>query len=128
MEGSSQHPLIGSCRLVLTGMVFLGVYHLMALRFNLSMALVCMTTDPTIHNMTNTSMIVNQCQDLDEGRELVNKTKEIEEMLNLGVDGIFTNYPCQTLNFLLQKRHYQQYQQVRRKQHRGKKKDNANSQ
>ena len=82
MEGSSQHPLIGSCRLVLTGMVFLGVYHLMALRFNLSMALVCMTTDPTIHNMTNNSMIVNQCQDSDEGPELVNKTEESEEMLN----------------------------------------------
>ena len=82
MEGSSQHPLIGSCRLVLTGMVFLGVYHLMALRFNLSMALVCMTTDPTIHNMTNNSMIVNQCQDLDEGLELVNKTEESGDMLN----------------------------------------------
>ena len=32
-------PLVGSCRLVLTIMVFFGVYHLMALRFNLSMAL-----------------------------------------------------------------------------------------
>ena len=32
-------PLVGSCRLVLTVMVFFGVYHLMALRFNLSMAL-----------------------------------------------------------------------------------------
>ena len=41
------YPLLGSCRLVLTVMVFFGVYHLMALRFNLSMALVCMTNDPT---------------------------------------------------------------------------------
>ena len=32
-------PLFGSCRLVLTIMVFFGVYHLMSLRFNLSMAL-----------------------------------------------------------------------------------------
>ena len=32
-------PLLGSCRLILTIMVFFGVYHLMALRFNLSMAL-----------------------------------------------------------------------------------------
>ena len=42
-----KYPLFGSCRLVLTIMVFFGVYHLMALRFNLSMALVCMTNDPT---------------------------------------------------------------------------------
>ena len=42
-----KYPLLGSCRLVLTIMVFFGVYHLMALRFNLSMALVCMTNDPT---------------------------------------------------------------------------------
>ena len=42
-----RYPLLGSCRLVLTVMVFFGVYHLMALRFNLSMALVCMTNDPT---------------------------------------------------------------------------------
>ena len=39
MTGDTQVPLLGSCRLVLTVMVFFGVYHLMALRFNLSMAL-----------------------------------------------------------------------------------------
>ena len=40
MEMSAEKdPLVGSCRLVLTLMVFFGVYHLMALRFNLSMAL-----------------------------------------------------------------------------------------
>ena len=38
MSGEKE-PLLGSCRLVLTVMVFFGVYHLMALRFNLSMAL-----------------------------------------------------------------------------------------
>ena len=63
VDERSSHPLLGSCRLVLTGMVFLGVYHLMALRFNLSMALVCMTTDPT-HNRTNHSMVVSQCQEV----------------------------------------------------------------
>ena len=36
---AEKDPLVGSCRLVLTLMVFFGVYHLMALRFNLSMAL-----------------------------------------------------------------------------------------
>ena len=36
---AEKEPLFGSCRLVLTVMVFFGVYHLMALRFNLSMAL-----------------------------------------------------------------------------------------
>ena len=36
---AEKDPLVGSCRLVLTVMVFFGVYHLMALRFNLSMAL-----------------------------------------------------------------------------------------
>ena len=39
MTGETQVPLLGSCRLVLTVMVFFGVFHLMALRFNLSMAL-----------------------------------------------------------------------------------------
>ena len=37
--GEAPVPLLGSCRFVLTLMVFFGVYHLMALRFNLSMAL-----------------------------------------------------------------------------------------
>ena len=38
-EKTGPPPLRGSCRLILTIMVFFGVYHLMALRFNLSMAL-----------------------------------------------------------------------------------------
>jgi len=47
VSAHSSFPLLGSCRLTLTLMVFLGVYHLMTLRFNLSIAMVCMTNDPT---------------------------------------------------------------------------------
>ena len=78
VEGSSPHPLLGSCRLILTGMVFLGVYHLMALRFNLSIALVCMTTDPT-HNRTNHSMVANQCQEVGGQEEDVRVVELHEE-------------------------------------------------
>ena len=78
VDGSSPYPLLGSCRLVLTGMVFLGVYHLMALRFNLSMALVCMTTDPT-HNRTNQSMVANQCQEVGTQEEDVRLDEFHEE-------------------------------------------------
>ena len=60
------YPLLRSCRLVLTVMVFFGVYHLMALRFNLSMALVCMTNDPTeqvgnAENKTESGGNFDQC-------------------------------------------------------------------
>jgi len=78
VEGSSPHPLLGSCRLILTGMVFLGVYHLMALRFNLSIALVCMTTDPT-HNRTNHSMVANQCQEVGGQEEEDVRVVELHE-------------------------------------------------
>ncbi|XP_023338728.1 sialin isoform X2 [Eurytemora carolleeae] len=40
-------PLQGSCRLTLTVLCFFGIYHLMALRFNISMGIVCMSSDPT---------------------------------------------------------------------------------
>jgi len=81
-----KYPLIGSCRLVLTIMVFFGVYHLMALRFNLSMALVCMTNDPTENvesrNSSNENTITiedkaNQCPS--EYIENNNETLEISE-------------------------------------------------
>jgi len=45
----------GSCRFTLTVMCFFGVYHLMALRFNISMAMVCMSSDPTIKLSMNSS-------------------------------------------------------------------------
>jgi len=47
------HPLLGSTRFTLTIMAFFGVYHLMALRFNISMGLVCMSKDTTTHNKTS---------------------------------------------------------------------------
>lgn len=59
-----KYPLLGSCRLVLTIMVFFGVYHLMALRFNLSMALVCMTNDPT--EDVDSRNISNEISDVQE--------------------------------------------------------------
>ena len=76
VEANAPHPLLGSCRLVLTGMVFLGVYHLMALRFNLSMALVCMSSDPT-HNRTNHSLVVNQCR---ENGDSIEEDKRFDEV------------------------------------------------
>ena len=35
-------PLLGSCRLTLVVLSFLAVFHMMLLRFNISMGLICM--------------------------------------------------------------------------------------
>ena len=64
-------PLVGSCRLTLTAMVFLGVYHLMALRFNLSIALVCMSSDPTHSNGSGLNTTLEEACLVGELEELV---------------------------------------------------------
>ena len=74
-EAGVRAPLLGSCRITLTIMVFFGVYHLMALRFNLSMALVCMTRDPT--SQAGAANKSTGCGEAEEGRGGVNSTEEV---------------------------------------------------
>ena len=52
-DEKGESKFLGSCRMMVTVMVFLGFYHSYALRFNMSMALVCMTDNPAdINNGT----------------------------------------------------------------------------
>ena len=97
MEGVQKAPLLNSCRLILTVMVFFGVYHLMALRFNLSMALgkyskkilnfeyqnesiaVCMTEDPTEVEKENHT-VINTCPgDVAENLDIEETIEDPEE-------------------------------------------------
>ena len=48
-------PLWGSTRLTLVILSFLGAVIMMVLRFNFSMAIVCMTSDSSVSNATSTA-------------------------------------------------------------------------